>query len=120
MPRILMIDDSMFQRFSLGKLLKGLGHSTIEAADGVSGVLMVQAEKPDMVILDLNMPGQTGLETLIEIRKIDAGLPVVILSADIQATTRSRCLEAGATAFVNKPFDVDDFSVLVGECLKAK
>ncbi|MBF0482328.1 MAG: response regulator [Desulfovibrionaceae bacterium] len=120
MPRILMIDDSMFQRFSLGKLLKGLGHEPLEAADGLSGLRMVEAEKPDLIVMDLNMPGQGGLETLIEIRKFSAALPVVILSADIQDTTRSRCLEAGATAFVNKPFDAAGFSALIGECLTGK
>jgi twitching motility two-component system response regulator PilH len=120
MPRVLVIDDSMFQRFSLGKLFTSLGHTTLEAADGMSGVRMVQAEKPDMVVLDLNMPGQTGLETLIEIRKIDPVLPVVILSADIQATTRHRCLEAGATAFANKPFEAEAFTALVRECLCGK
>jgi twitching motility two-component system response regulator PilH len=112
-----MIDDSMFQRFSLGKLLTGLGHTTFEAADGVSGLRVIEAEKPDMVILDLNMPGQSGLETLTEIRKIDPALPVVILSADIQATTKFRCLEAGATAFANKPFEAEAFAALIRECL---
>jgi len=120
MPRILMIDDSMFQRFSLGKLLTGLGHATLEAADGVSGLRLAEAEHPDMVILDLNMPGQTGLETLIAIRKLEASLPVVILSADIQETTKCRCLEAGATAFVNKPFDAETFTDLIRECLSGK
>jgi CheY-like chemotaxis protein len=117
MPRILMIDDSMFQRFSLGKLFKSLGYDTLEAADGLSGVRAIQDEKPDLVVLDLNMPGQTGQETLVTIRTLDPALPVVILSADIQETTRTRCMEAGATAFVNKPFENDSFAALIGKCL---
>jgi len=113
MPTVLIIDDSMFQRFNIAKTLKTLGFATAEAASGAEGIEIVQKKQPDAVFLDLNMPGLSGVETLTAIRAMLKDLPVVILTADIQPSTRARCEEAGATAMLNKPASQEQISTLM-------
>lgn len=115
MPTVLIIDDSMFQRFNVAKILKGLGFATLEASSGAEGLEIIQKSQPDAVFLDLNMPGMNGVETLTAIRATLKDLPVTILTADIQPSTRAKCEEAGATAMINKPASQDQLSTLMGQ-----
>ena len=113
MPTVLIIDDSMFQRFNVAKTIKALGFSTLEAASGADGLEIIEKSRPDAVFLDLNMPGLSGVETLIAIRANLKDLPVAILTADIQPSTRAKCEEAGATAMLNKPATQEQISALL-------
>jgi CheY-like chemotaxis protein len=105
---ILVVDDSMFQRHALGRMLKEAGHSVLEAENGIAGLEKIESDRPDAVILDLIMPKLGGFETLEELRKRGNRTPVFVFTADIQATSRERCLELGATAFINKPLNREE------------
>ncbi len=105
MSSILIADDSMFQRFMLRKIASSLGHEVIEAADGSQLLEKAQASPPDLILMDLNMPGLSGMEVLEALKERGSALKVVVITADIQHTTRARCMDLGAAEVMNKPLD---------------
>jgi CheY-like chemotaxis protein len=101
---VLIVDDSLVARLSLKGILKGSDWSLSEAASGEAALKTLSGGlAPDIVFLDLTMPGKGGIETLREIRAAYPRLPVVIVTADIQARTIAMVTEAGASAVVRKP-----------------
>ena len=103
MPSVLIADDSRTVRKSLASKLQTEGYSVSEAKDGFKAIEMIEAHEPDCVILDLLMPGMSGMEVLEKLKDENIKIPVVVLSADIQNTTREKCMELGAVDFINKP-----------------
>lgn len=106
MPRpvnALIIDDEPHVRVLLVSILKQLGLRTVwEAGDGNAGLGQVALHKPDVVLLDLNLPQISGLEVLEKIRAENPELPVIIVSAQSTMRTVSRAKELGAIDFVVK------------------
>ena len=105
MPKLLIADDSMFQRFNLAKLAREEGFTVLEAKDGRETLDLAETESPDAVLLDLNMPDMNGIEVLDILAGRGDALRVLVVTADIQDTTRNRCLELGVAGFLNKPVD---------------
>jgi CheY-like chemotaxis protein len=105
MPTLLIADDSMFQRFQAAKAAKEAGFEVIEARDGADCLAQARAHRPECLLLDLNMPDPGGLAVLEVLSRELPEIRVLILTADIQETTRARCLELGALGFLNKPVD---------------
>ena len=103
--KILIIDDSGLTRRSLRAILEAAGCEVVEAEDGLTGLELYYLEKPDLVILDLVMRGMYGLQVLEKLRELDPQARIVVVSADIQTSSRELAQQAGAAAFVNKPFD---------------
>ena len=101
--KVLIVDDSALSRRTLRRILESAGYEIVEADDGMTA-LEVYFEKPNLVLLDLVMKGMYGLDVLVKLREMDPKALVVIASADIQSSTRKMVDEAGALAFVNKPF----------------
>jgi two-component system chemotaxis response regulator CheY len=101
---LLIVDDNAFQRRVLGRQLRTLGHAVREAVDGGDGLAVIAAERPAAVFTDLLMPVMDGFAFLAECAVRHPGLPVFVLSADIQAASRERALALGARGFLNKPF----------------
>lgn len=114
MPTLLIADDSMFQRFQAAKTAKEAGFDVIEAKDGEECLTLARVKHPQAVLLDLNMPDPGGLAVMEILSKELPGLPIMVLTADIQETTRQRCLELGAAGFLNKPVD----QTALGEALR--
>lgn len=117
MFKILVIDDSAFSRNSIKKILGG-DFQYVEASSGEQGLELYPVENPDLVILDLTMPGIGGLETLGRMRRMWPEARVIIGSADIQTFNRNLTLELGALAFLNKPFDKEVFRSTVEKALQ--
>ena len=105
MPIVLIADDSMFQRFSVGKIAKEEGCEVVEAANGGQCLEKARSVKPDLILLDLNMPGVGGLEVIKSLKDEGLAFKVVVISADIQDTTRRRCEELQVYEFLNKPVE---------------
>ena len=106
MAKILVVDDSGMSRRTLRKILEPAGHRVTEAADGIAALEHYYLDKPDLVLLDLTMTGMYGIDVLKKLREMDPQARVVVGSADIQSSTRALVEEAGACAFINKPFTV--------------
>lgn len=115
MPMLLIADDSMFQRFQATKVAKEIGFDIIEAKDGEECLLKARTLHPTVVLLDLNMPDPGGLAVMEVLSRELPEIRIVVLTADIQETTRSRCLELGAAGFLNKPVD----QAALGQILRA-
>jgi two-component system sensor histidine kinase RpfC len=106
--RIIVADDSATNRQVIGKILERGGHDVTLVEDGEDVLDALEMNEFDLVILDRNMPGMGGVETLRTIRVMNLGrsnLPVIVLSADVTAETRDDCLGAGADAFLPKPIE---------------
>jgi two-component system chemotaxis response regulator CheY len=103
--RVLIVDDSALTRRTLRQILEAAGCDVVEAEDGLIALERYFLDKPDVVMLDLVMRGMYGLDVLQKLRELDGDARIVVVSADIQSSSRELAEEAGAKAFVNKPFD---------------
>jgi two-component system chemotaxis response regulator CheY len=103
--KVLIVDDSALTRRSLRQILEAAEYEVMEAENGLDALERYFLDKPDVVLLDLVMRGMYGLEVLQKIRELDPQARIVVVSADIQTSSQDLAGEAGATAFINKPFD---------------
>ena len=101
--KVLLVDDSGLARRSTRRVLEEAGYTVVEADDGLSALEQFAVEKPDIVMLDLVMKGMYGLEVLAKLRELDPEVRVIVVSADIQTSSREMVKAAGASAFINKP-----------------
>lgn len=102
-PRILVIDDEAEIRRSVRMILEYEGYEVIEASSGPEGVAMAERESPDLVFLDIKMPGMDGLDALQRIKAANETLPVVIISGHGTVSTAVEATRAGAFDFIEKP-----------------
>ena len=102
--RILVVDDDRQLSEMLGMVLQGEGFLTEHAADGAEAVDLFQKVRPDLVLLDLMLPGIDGIEVCTQIRA-ESGVPIIMLTARSDTTDVVRGLEAGADDYVVKPFN---------------
>ena len=103
MKRILVVDDSTFQRKIVTKMVTGAGYEALTAENGRECLDCLGREGFDLLLLDLNMPEMDGLQVLEHLTDREIGVPVIVLTADIQESTRERCMNLGAAAVLNKP-----------------
>jgi two-component system, NtrC family, nitrogen regulation response regulator NtrX len=102
--RILVIDDEVAIRDSLRMTLEYEGYDFIGAATGQEGLALVERESPDLVLLDVKMPGMDGLEVLDRLRAMNETLPVVVISGHGTISTAVEATKKGAFDFIEKPF----------------
>ena len=115
--KVMVVDDSAMSRRSLRRILESGNYEVIEADDGMAALEKYFLEKPDLVMLDMLMKGMYGLEVLSKLREMDKDVRVVIVSADIQNSTREMAKEAGALDFINKPFAAESVLNIVTRIL---
>ena len=100
---VLLIDDSDIFRTRMRRLLQEEpGLTVLEARNGFEGLIAIEKESPDAVLLDLHMPGMDGFTVLGEIRERYGALKVIVLTANLTPAARHRCDELGADALVDK------------------
>jgi two-component system chemotaxis response regulator CheY len=97
------VDDSGLARRSTRRVLEAAGYEVIEAEDGLSALERYFVERPRVVLLDLVMKGMYGLDVLTKLREMDPDVRVVVISADIQTSSREMSSASGAAGFLNKP-----------------
>ncbi len=113
---VLVVDDDDTVREVVRRYLTRDGHRVIEAADGPSGLAAVHRERPDLIVLDLMLPGIDGLEVCRQIRSTSA-VPVIMLTALGEESDRVVGLEYGADDYVVKPFSPRELALRVGRVL---
>ncbi|MBI5055143.1 MAG: sigma-54-dependent Fis family transcriptional regulator [Nitrospirae bacterium] len=118
MGRILVVDDEKFITKSLKQHLEKEGHEVFTADSGDDGLEVFQTESPDVVILDLRMPGMSGMETLEAMKKSNGEAVVIIITAHGDIGTAVTAIKLGAYDFVEKPFDLDRLSVLIRKAME--
>ncbi len=116
---ILIIEDDAEIRQVISEYLEQKGFHTLQAPDGNSGLLLFRAESPDLVLLDLRLPGMDGLEVLSHISKEAPGIPVIIVSGHGTVKDASAALKAGAWDYITKPiFDMQVMDIAVHNVLE--
>src|SRR5260370_22932472 len=121
-PKILIVDDTAHNVKMLADLLAAKGYAIVTAASGQEGLEKVEAEQPDLVLLDIMMPGMDGYEVCRRIRaNPEYGiLPVVMVTALDPTRERIKGLEAGADDFLTKPVNVGELVARVRSLLRIK
>src|SRR5229473_5293643 len=112
-PQVLVIDDEIGPRESLRMLLKP--DYNVHTADCVdAGIKLLQEKQPDTVVMDIRMPGATGIEGLRKIREIDPHLSVIMLTGFGALETAQEALRLGANDYISKPFDAREMQEVIG------
>ncbi|MFH0823605.1 MAG: SpoIIE family protein phosphatase [Pseudomonadota bacterium] len=112
--RILLVEDHPTSRKLLAAMLKRT-YEVIPASDGIQAIQLAATHKPDLVLLDIEMPGMDGFETLEKLRGgvIDLSVPVIFITAREDSESREKGLEAGAVDYLTKPYDKQELAIKV-------
>ena len=117
-PRVLVVEDDATVREITRRYLGDAGYAVDEAADGPSALRAARADAPDAVVLDVMLPGLSGLEVCRVLRELHPGLPIVMLSALGNEGDRVAGLEFGADDYVTKPFSARELVLRVAAVLR--
>lgn len=117
---ILVVEDNDRNRRLLKVLLKAKGYDVIEAATGEEAMNCLKSQKPELILMDIQLPNMDGLEL---IRKIKSeaetrDIPIVAVTAYAMKGDKERILEAGCSAYVSKPIDTRELPLLIADLLK--
>ncbi len=117
MARVLISDDSLLARMTLRDIVQASGHETLLAASGQECLELAASEAPDCILLDLLVPDLAGQETLSILRGLGVEAPVIVVTSDVQESTREYCLAAGASEVLHKPVRQEQLARAIGASL---
>ena len=115
--KVLVIDDDPKVPWILSEGL-GENYQIISARNGVEGIQMVTKEKPELVLLDIKMPGLSGMEVLDKVKTIDGNLDVIMLSGHGDTQNVVESIRRGASEFINKPFNIEEVEIHIRTTLE--
>jgi DNA-binding NtrC family response regulator len=118
--RVLVIDDDPGVRDYMEALVSRQGYDVTAVADGEQALLSLESTQPDLVTLDVVLPGMDGLETLSELKKRLPHVPVVMLSGHGQARNIVEAMRLGASDFLRKPFEVEELELAFQKALEKR
>jgi two-component system, cell cycle response regulator DivK len=120
MSKILIVEDNEKNMYLISYILKKKGYEIIEAGTGEKGVELAIKEKPDLIIMDIQLPGIDGLETTKRIRTsgADGTTPIIALTSYAMTGDREKALEAGCTGYIEKPINPDTILSEIEKYLK--
>lgn len=109
--RILIVEDNENNMYLITFILKNRGYGVIQAWTGEEGIALAGKEKPDLIVMDIMLPGIDGLETTKKIRTSEdlKQIPVVALTSYAMVGDREKAIEAGCTGYIEKPINPDTF-----------
>ena len=120
MFHVLVIDDDEQMQFFLNEALHRHGYAVTLRKTAEEGLQVIKAETPDLVLLDIRLPGMSGLDAVGEILKIDPGVPIIIMTAH---GTRDNAIEAirrGAYDYFTKPFRLEEMEIVIRRALEKR
>lgn len=117
--KILYVEDNPQNMRLVRKILKHAGYTVVEAEDGLTGIDVAESERPDLILMDVNLPDIDGLEATQRIRKMPeiASIPIIALTANAMVGDREKALEAGCDGYLPKPISKSDLVKTVEEYL---
>ena len=121
MPTILVVDDHEEIREALTEILEEEGHEVLQAVDGLDALEMVAAALPDVILLDIAMPGMDGLETLQRLKDMpeSSKLPVIMVTAQGDRQNMVKAVQLGVRDYVTKPWEPGEVEMCVNWAIKA-
>jgi signal transduction histidine kinase len=120
--RILYVEDDASSRMLVKQVLQFAGYKVFEAEDGMTGIRVAQEAKPDLILMDINMPGLDGHEAATKIKSLPgmSDLPIIAVTANVMEGDRERALTAGCDGYLAKPIDVDALPDQITEFLRGR
>ena len=118
MAKVLIVDDSGLARRTTRKILEENGHLVVDAEDGLIALERYFIEKPNIVLLDVTMKEMNGIDVLNRLRELDPRSVIIIVTADIQNSTRQMAQDGGAAGFVVKPVVADKLLAAIDQALQ--
>ncbi len=111
MKKILVVEDNATNMYLINFILEKNGYGVIQARTGEEGVELAIKEKPDLILMDIQLPGIDGLEATRRIRnsKADGKIPIIAVTASAMPGDRERVLKAGCTGYIEKPINPETF-----------
>ncbi len=115
MSRILVVDDEVWSCDAIKKFMEEKGYDAITSFSGEDALEKVKKEKPDIILLDIRMPGMDGMEVLRRVREFDKDVGIIMVTAVKDEEIGKEALKSGADEYVTKPIDLNhlDTTVLV-------
>lgn len=123
--KVLVVDDEAHIRKFVTLMIRSLGYANVlEAPNGQEALKLFEQEKPQLVLLDVNMPRTDGLQTLRNLKRVDPACTVVMLTSLVNRQTVEECLQLGAVGYLRKDNAPDDMMAqlkkIITDCLKPK
>ena len=116
--KILVVDDEHLIRWSLEQNLKKQGYEVVTAANGEDALRFGREEQPDLVLLDIQLPGMSGIEVLERFKEYDEELVVIMVTAQGGLDTAVNAMRLGAHDYVSKPFNLDELAIIIRKALE--
>ena len=120
MARVLIVDDDENICSAFKLFLAELGHTALVASNANDALALVEEDSPDLVVMDIRMPGTDGLEALPAIRRIAPDVPVVMMTAYGTSQTSIEAVQRGAYDYLTKPLDLDVVKPVIERALEAR
>lgn len=111
--KVLIIDDEEIIRLSLGEGLKDLGYTVATASNGKEALENIRNSTPSIVLLDIRLEYENGLDILPEIKNFDKDIEVVIMTAYADISSAVKAMKLGAYDYINKPFDLEEIDIII-------
>lgn len=116
--KVLIVDDQLGIQLLLMEVFTGEGYAAFRASNGKTALEIVALESPDLVLLDMKIPGMDGLEILRRLKKINADIKVIMMTAYGELAMIREATELGAMMHFTKPFDIDELRIAVNNVLR--
>lgn len=107
---ILYVEDNFENKLFVRRVIESMGHEMVEAENGLDSLVMAAEKVPDLILMDVNIPGMDGLETTAKMKQNPrlSHIPVIALTANAMKGDKERCLAAGCDGYMQKPVGVSD------------
>jgi len=117
--KILLVDDSRTIRSIQRKSLAGIGMTDVtEAADGLEALASIKAERPDLILVDWNMPNMDGIALVRKVRETDKALPMIMVTTEAEKSSVMEALKAGVNNYVVKPFTANTLAEKINQTME--
>jgi two-component system cell cycle response regulator DivK len=119
MSLVLIIEDNEKNLKLARDILQAKGHATLEAESAEEGLRLARVHRPQLVLMDIQLPGMSGIDALRELRADPAtrAIPVIAISASVMQPARRQIVEAGFDGFIEKPISLNEFLAAVAKAL---
>jgi len=119
MSTVLYVEDNFDNRRLIRRVLTAEGYSVVEAENADEAMIYLRESRPDLILMDINMPGVDGFMLTSEIKDLPhlVDVPIIAVTANVMKGDRERTLAAGCDGYIQKPIDVDELPRQVGQFL---